>query len=1194
MAFGRGTELILFLRAQNRASATLRRVSGDVRALTKVRDLDMRAERLAIQQAGLAERQAANIAKLRERGFTGTGRASRAAQMGATQAALEGRQIRLAQQRAKLERSLGPARVRNIQEQVKQLGYHNAALTTAQRKVAQLMVAEQGLTAAMRANKVAAQGLVAENAALARQSAQLAIAQNELKKRMPLVQVERMAYLAQHLGRVLVFAGAVGTAAFAASANAAANFARNATLVATQTGKVGSGMGQVVQNSKELQAAFLQVGSDSTSSLEDINDSAYNLFSTIDTLGDQGSAGLQTGAKMLKLFSDAAIGGLTETGVVTEGVISVFSAFDEIPPTVENTRMVLDRMFSAVRYGRVTFAEFAESLETTAPAAVAAGQGFHQMAADLAFLSRPLGIEKARVGYARLLEILTRGKMVAGLKKMGVNVADAAGNVKPLIDIITEIDAKRGDLKQSELAVMQFFKAAGNQEGTIQARRAFSVLIRNLEDYRRVQGKVTDEQGAMNRAVSAMSATDAVKFQKALRQLRVLWIQIGVAALPVIVQLLSGVKELLDWFASLDQGTKNIVVRFMAIGAVATLTLGALSLLAGALASLVISLKILNGRFAIFGGKKGAAGAAGAAGKLASEVGRTRVEFVLIAGSIVALIPFMDDLTDSTNNLEAALKLVEVALTALALRGLVVFAGKAIAGRLALAGLTTLIGGIGALSAAQVVGIGALSFAVMTLMRKLPHWEEDWKNVGGAIYDAFHQEPGPQDTSSQMQSQIALMKDKFKELRDMGLTPDTIRFRLQDIFPEMDENQFDIFFNSAANAYKRGAAKLTQEAAKAAEQIRDRPGLFEMFPEKAAQALPDMIDGIYRDEIFQIVYKRVEALREAAEKAPTFANWARYHRALKELQKHSGDAQVSSMEAVTAASDEAAEAIKEAAEATKQYRKELVNVARQARETAERELSSAASNLTQIFERFREDNQNLFGELFSGPWLDSEFGQTADKWGIEPRIQDLTKDLQMQLREFNNFNGAMATLAARGAPAELLNELKALGPDALGKIQMLTKAAPGEFNKFVAVWKTKQAAIEEATKIDFDKQLAQWFSYGKGIAQQIIFGLRSENVALDEAFKKYLTAKFPNYVSEAIAKAQAEVEKPTTTTGQPRPVTTPKPATVVNQTDNSTVTVNAGRSEGADDASRKAVHLWKSGLRKHQAKWWGIPEGTGR
>lgn len=260
--------------------------------------------------------------------------------------------------------------------------------------------------------------------------------------------------------------------------------------------------------------------------------------------------------------------------------------------------------------------------------------------------------------------------------------------------------------------------------------------------------------------------------------------------------------------------------------------------------------------------------------------------------------------------------------------------------------------------------------------------------------------------------------------------------------------------------------------------------------------------------------------------------------------------------------------------------RELAEAMRTAREQAQRDIETAASKLTSTYMDIQRAQEQTFGALFQGPWLQSEFGQTAEQWGIKAGITDLTKDLREQLGEFNRFNSGLASIAARGAPAELVDELKALGPDALNNIETLRKSAPKKFNEFIAVWREKQAAIKKATTLDFNKQLNQWFKYGKGIAQQIIFGLRSENVALDNAFKKYVTAKFPDYVSQAVAKAAADEKRrnaPSTTPTVRAPTKTPVHTTTIH--DNTRIEVNAAPGEATMDTARRAKHLWKNGAR---------------
>ena len=206
-----------------------------------------------------------------------------------------------------------------------------------------------------------------------------------------------------------------------------------------------------------------------------------------------------------------------------------------------------------------------------------------------------------------------------------------------------------------------------------------------------------------------------------------------------------------------------------------------------------------------------------------------------------------------------------------------------------------------------------------------------------------------------------------------------------------------------------------------------------------------------------------------------------------------------------------------------------------AAEQAEQAIDQAAQRMTQIWEQFRSENAAAFGELFSGPFFQSETWTLAEEWDVKPTMREINRDLKEQIAAFRKWRSTLASISKRkGATPELMKELQALGPGAMKFLEVLQRGAPGAFNNFIKLWKTKQSEINKATQIDFDKQLAQWFKYGKGIAQQIILGLRSENVALDNAFKKYITDKFPGIVADAKKAAIAEFNRnnpPTKTTG---------------------------------------------------------------
>jgi len=256
----------------------------------------------------------------------------------------------------------------------------------------------------------------------------------------------------------------------------------------------------------------------------------------------------------------------------------------------------------------------------------------------------------------------------------------------------------------------------------------------------------------------------------------------------------------------------------------------------------------------------------------------------------------------------------------------------------------------------------------------------------------------------------------------------------------------------------------------------------------------------------------------------------------------------------------------------------------QAAQQAEQSIDQAASNMTNIWNQFRDENVRTFGELFSGPFFQSETWSLAKEWDVKPTMAEINKDLRMQIQNFRKYRNTLNAISQRkGVSAELMAELRQLGPDALDKLEVLRKAAPKQFNAFVTLWRTKQVEIERATKIDFNKQLKQWFSYGKNIAKNIILGLQSSDVELDAAFKRYITTKFPGIVEEAKKQARAEFNRQSAggqASGGNKTGTT---TTKVNSDNNTvTITITPKKGESSKEAARRAA--WEFSRSKGSAR----------
>ena len=358
-------ELLLILRAQNQASGALRRLAGDLQGLGKVQQLHMRRNALAIQQAQIMrQRQRA----LNEQFDVEQGR--RFMHTVAERNRLYARQIYYADQLANTQKKLiasgrreAAALARSGPQSTR---YIDAAVAAENLRIRQrrLQTALNLIPAAIDANverfvklKKRSNELSSDLSILGQRAVRAEIQQRQLAKAITDARWDRVGQSFRAVGNASKFVQLAGLgmgAGLAFAANEAAKFQEQVMLVATQTGKIGSGFEAVVANAEVLNEAILRVASESTSSLEQLGDAAYDIFSSL-TLPQNGK-GLRMGTDMLKQFSDAAIAGMTDVSTVGEGVIAVLNAFEEFSPTGKDVNKILNRLFAAVRFGRMTFA----------------------------------------------------------------------------------------------------------------------------------------------------------------------------------------------------------------------------------------------------------------------------------------------------------------------------------------------------------------------------------------------------------------------------------------------------------------------------------------------------------------------------------------------------------------------------------------------------------------------------------------------------------------------------------------------------------------------------------------------------------------------------------------------------------------------------------------------------------------------
>ncbi len=251
--------------------------------------------------------------------------------------------------------------------------------------------------------------------------------------------------------------------------------------------------------------------------------------------------------------------------------------------------------------------------------------------------------------------------------------------------------------------------------------------------------------------------------------------------------------------------------------------------------------------------------------------------------------------------------------------------------------------------------------------------------------------------------------------------------------------------------------------------------------------------------------------------------------------------------------------------------------------------------LIQKYQEMEQQNKQFMGSLFQGEWLTGEAARISEEWGIKPMMKDLIKDMRMQLGEFNRFNAAIAAIAKRGGPPELIEELKALGPAGLEQLEVLRKASPKAFNEFVRVYRQRQGSIRKQTQIDFNKQLAQWKKHGGNMMGAIIAGLTAEHAKLEQYFHSMVGTWFPGFIASEVAAAQADAARNAPPAGprKPKPPSSVDPlhrdptgrrVPIIMREGDVHVTVYQQPGESSADVHRRAALALKAKVRKAKGK----------
>lgn len=320
---------------------------------------------------------------------------------------------------------------------------------------------------------------------------------------------------------------------------------------------------------------------------EELVDIANSLGGAIDGLtGDQLN-------KMTQDVAKFAIATDTASDVTANMVSNTVNAFKI--PTSEIPKL-LDAITAASNYSSADVADLGEALSKCSAAASGMNQNVYDTSAALAVLANT-GIKgsEAGTGLSNIFERMANPKNVENLTGIGVQVFDAEGKMRSLIDVAIDFNEKTKNMTGAEKQYIAL-QAFGDVGG-----RAFNKLAGNAEAFKKQQQQITDSQGAMNQAYEEMNQSLGVNLQLAKNSGMAILYKLGEKLAPQVKEITNYIVDLSKKISRADDGTLDwaisigkIVIGLFAFFKVAGTTMSIVSTIAANMRTLKAVFSIIQ------------------------------------------------------------------------------------------------------------------------------------------------------------------------------------------------------------------------------------------------------------------------------------------------------------------------------------------------------------------------------------------------------------------------------------------------------------------------------------------------------------------------------------------------------------------------------------------------------------------------
>jgi len=268
--------------------------------------------------------------------------------------------------------------------------------------------------------------------------------------------------------------------------------------------------------------------------------------------------------------------------------------------STEETGRFVDVIAAASNNANTNVEMLGESFKYAAPVAGALGYNVEDVATALGLMANS-GIKSSQAGTAlrsALSRLAKPTKQTATyMAKYGISLTDSQGRMKPLMKLMEELRDVFGNLEEAEQA-----EAAAGLFGQEAMAGWLAIVNASEQDFAKLSGAISDSEGTARKMSETMQDNLTGQLTILKSALEEAAISIGDRLVPKIRELVSKVQEWVNWFNSLSDAQKDMVV---SIGLVVA-ALGPLLIIIGktliGIGQLMTSLRTIHAAMLAFSG----------------------------------------------------------------------------------------------------------------------------------------------------------------------------------------------------------------------------------------------------------------------------------------------------------------------------------------------------------------------------------------------------------------------------------------------------------------------------------------------------------------------------------------------------------------------------------------------------------------